>query len=431
MPASIIVAKATAAALQVPPAPKTRHSIASAEHAGEGRRKIYRHWKFTDSLLETLDPAVLFPLNTFWFLSNKEPQPQAFRIRSVWDIALTMPLPDRLAHLAAISQGLFNVSIYDTLGPSAAEFIVNHSQLACVTSEQIGGNLGDKQYNPPLSDDIIMVNYTSGTTGDPKGVVLTRRTAFAAASSAMLISRPGDDDVICSYLPLAHIYRRVTKHVAFWSGSAIGNYHSGVVRLGEDTKLLRPTTFTGVPRLYHRFASAIKAASVDSPGIGGALSRQVIAVKTANIAKGLTNKYAFYDRVWSGRIASRIGFDRCVTLVSAAAHLDPSPHMFLSAVFANKFIQAYGLRDVLNGLVSTAGRPVFGHLWSSRALVRVDISDDRSLYNILNHTRIHEAAGEWLEGVARDARLNSFEKIRAFKLTVDRFTAENNLVTPT
>ena len=305
-----------------------------------------------------------------------------------------------------MSQGLYTVSIYDTLAPNAAEFIVNHAQLACVATslnhvatllqlkprmpslkmiiyfdpleagkqpghtkksllqalskdldvqifsihdvEKIGEGLKDRSYNPPQPDDIITINYTSGTTGDPKGVVLTHRNAVASASCAMLINKHGANDVTCSFLPLAHSYQRVVEHAALWTGSAIGYFHGDMSALIEDIKLLRPTSFTAVPRLYNRFGSAIKAATVDKPGMAGALSRHVVSVKVQNLSQdspSATNKHALYDHHWSGKIASQFGLERCKSMISAAAHLDPSLQRLLSVVFANKFVQAYGLTE--------------------------------------------------------------------------------------
>lgn len=305
-----------------------------------------------------------------------------------------------------MSQGLYSVSIYDTLGPNAAEFIVNHAQLACVVTsfnhiaallrlkpripslkiivcldpldageqpghtkrnlleslgsdldvkifdiydvEEIGKGLGDQPYNPPQPEDMITINYTSGTTGDPKGVVLTHRNAIASISCAMLLTKQGPNDLICSFLPLAHILQRVTEHAALWSGNAIGYFHGDISALVEDIKLLRPTGFTAVPRLYSRFGNAIKAATIDKPGMMGTLSRHVTSVKLQNLSQNssaATNKHALYDRLWSRKISSQFGLERCDTMVSAAAHLDPSLHRLLSVVFANKFIQAYGLTE--------------------------------------------------------------------------------------
>ena len=306
-----------------------------------------------------------------------------------------------------MSQSLYTVSLYDTLGPSATEYIINHAQLPCVATslphipillklksklpslkviisldrldggdlpghskhamltamaadldvriysiqqiEELGESLGSPVYHVPGPSDIITINYTSGTTGAPKGVVLTHSAAVAAASGALLAISQGPTDCILSYLPLAHIYQRMTEHCSLWAGCAIGYFHGDILSLVDDLKLLRPTVFTSVPRLYNRFSGAIRAATTAQPGVKGALARHIVSTKTANFqdadAANATNKHAFYDRIWGRKVAAALGLDRARCLVSGSAPLDPSLHNFFRAVMGNTFIQGYGLTE--------------------------------------------------------------------------------------
>lgn len=307
-----------------------------------------------------------------------------------------------------MSQSLYSVSIYDTLGPESTEYIVNHAGLACVVTslnhittllklkprlptlklivsadpldagEQPGSTkadllnslagelgvkvvyirdveaIGDKSprpYNPPTPDDIITINYTSGTTGNPKGVVLTQKNALSAASVSLVVVKETSaaQDIICSFLPLAHIYQRLGEHAALWSGVAIAYFHGNILELVDDLKLVRPTAFSGVPRLYNRFGGKIKEATVEAPGLRGALSRRAVATKLAAVndpdESAATNRHAFWDRIWARKVSAALGLDRCYTMVSGSAPIDPSLHQFLRAVFANNFLQGYGLTE--------------------------------------------------------------------------------------
>ena len=308
--------------------------------------------------------------------------------------------------LGCMSQSLFTVSIYDTLGPETTEYIINHANLACVVTslphvptllklasrvptlkliicmdpldagEKPGNSklailsalaadvgiaihyMGDVEargaasplpMKPPRPDDIVTINYTSGTTGNPKGVVLTHNAAVAAASTGRVVSLDrGPGDVCCSYLPLAHIYERVTEHGALFAGSAIGYFHGDILGLVDDMKLLRPTTFISVPRLYNRFGAAIKASAIDVPGIKGALGRHIINGKLASMKAPpgqATNTHALYDRIWTPKVRAAFGFDRCTRMVSGSAPLDPTLHQFLRAAWGNNIFQGYGLTE--------------------------------------------------------------------------------------
>jgi long-chain acyl-CoA synthetase len=303
-----------------------------------------------------------------------------------------------------MSQSLYSVSIYDVLSSDATEFIINHADLSCVvttlphiaillqlkpklpklkflvsldpldSSEPAGhskpsailestsagqgvtiytidqvealGESSNRPYNPPSPTDIITINYTSGTTGDPKGVVLTHENAVAATSSALIMVQQTKDDTLASYLPLAHIYARLLEHTAFWGGGRIGYFHGSTVELVEDLKELKPTIFISVPRLYGRFGNAIRAATIDQPGVKGTLSRNAIATKTANLKHTkFSIHHHMYDQIWSKKIAANLGLGRVKFMVSGSAPLDPSLQDFLRIALSIDLVQGYGLTE--------------------------------------------------------------------------------------
>ncbi|KAF2811883.1 long-chain-fatty-acid-CoA ligase/ protein binding protein [Mytilinidion resinicola] len=439
-----------AAELAKPPPVGQPHSVALPGSKQEGRSAVYRHWRFQNELLKTLDPAITTCHEAFEATANRIPKQRCLGHRP-WDPvtktfgayqwedyqttqrrranfgAGLVDLHEKhgvtgskypvglwcqnrpewqITDLACMSQGLFTVSIYDTLGPDTAEYIINHANLACVVTslahvttllklkprlpslkfvvvldpltagEQPGQSKADllnslakdialsihslrdveaagekspRPYNPPTPDDVVTINYTSGTTGDPKGVVLTHANAVSATMASFLILKSGTNDVTSSFLPLAHIYQRVGEHTALASGAAIGYFHGNIAELVDDLKLIRPTAMAAVPRLYNRFGTAIKENTMEQAGFKGALSRHIVATKLAAVNNktpgAATNKHAFYDRIWAKKIQAALGLDRCKTLVSGSAPLDPSLHQFLRVVTANHFLQGYGLTE--------------------------------------------------------------------------------------
>lgn len=306
-----------------------------------------------------------------------------------------------------MSQGLYTVSLYDTLGPDTTRFIINHAELSCVVTSLVHvptllklkpqcpslkfiiclddlagqgelpkeskaellksiaqgygvelytlaeveelGFRNPRPHNPPVASDIVTINYTSGTTGDPKGVVLTHANAVAATSCAMALIEQTDDARSCSFLPLAHIYERLSEHMAVWGGGGIGYFHGNINELVEDLQLIKPTAFSGVPRLFNKFGNKIVDATVNSPRpIRAALSRKAIATKNAN-QQGppgvATNKHWLWDRLWAGKVAANVGLEKCNTIISGSAPLDPKLQTFLRSCFANNFAQGYGLTE--------------------------------------------------------------------------------------
>ena len=215
--------------------------------------------------------------------------------------------------------------------------------------ENIGDSLGPVQFNLPVSSDICTINYTSGTTGDPKGVLITHKAAVAAVSGTMCSSEMRLGDVGFSYLPLAHIYGRMLEQVSLINGASIGYFHGNVLEIVDDLKLLRPHQFQSVPRLFDRFGASIRAASTEQAGVKGALSRHVVATKLENIkdpsSPKATNKHFLWDRVWGKKVSAAIGLDRARSMVSGSAPLDPSLHSFLRIVFSNNFVQGWGMTE--------------------------------------------------------------------------------------
>jgi long-chain acyl-CoA synthetase len=310
-----------------------------------------------------------------------------------------------IVDLGCMSQSLFTVSIYDTLGPDTTEYIINHATLVCVITtlvhiptllkiapriptlkiiicldpldagEQPGnsksailnsiaaeagiqihyikdveamGAASGLPMKPPQPDDLITINYTSGTTGNPKGVMLTHANSVGATSTARAQTDTLPNDVLCSYLPLAHIYQRVAEHGCLSAGSAIGYFRGDILGLIDDLKLLRPTGFNSVPRLYNRFGSAIRTATLDAPGVKGAMGRHVINAKLASMKLPpgqATNKHFLYDRFFTPKLRSAFGMQRARGMVSGSAPLDPTLHQFLRAAFGNDFVQGYGLTE--------------------------------------------------------------------------------------
>lgn len=93
--------------------------------------------------------------------------------------------------------------------------------------------LGTKQPRrpiPPTPDTITTINYTSGTTGMPKGAILTHENAVAALVGPKLMGAlegtPGD--TIMSFLPLAHIYERESVNMTLYAGMRMGFFHGEV-----------------------------------------------------------------------------------------------------------------------------------------------------------------------------------------------------------
>ena len=104
----------------------------------------------------------------------------------------------------------------------------------------------------PQADDLAAIVYTSGTTGKPKGVMLTHRNVVSDVKAVLERIAPTVDDVFLSFLPLSHTFERTGGYyLPIAAGSCVA-YAPSVAQLAEDLKTIRPTVLVSVPRIYER-----------------------------------------------------------------------------------------------------------------------------------------------------------------------------------
>ncbi len=108
-------------------------------------------------------------------------------------------------------------------------------------------------------DALATIVYTSGTTGRPKGVMLSHNNILSnvAACTEGFPSYP--DDLFLSFLPLCHTFERTVGYYSPMMGGATVVYARGIPVLAEDLLTLRPTAIVSVPRIFERVYGKIKA----------------------------------------------------------------------------------------------------------------------------------------------------------------------------
>ncbi|MFN4118153.1 AMP-dependent synthetase/ligase [Acidovorax sp.] len=104
----------------------------------------------------------------------------------------------------------------------------------------------------PEAEDLAAIVYTSGTTGKPKGVMLTHHNVISDVKAVLERIAPTVDDVFLSFLPLSHTFERTGGYyLPIAAGSCVA-YARSVAQLAEDLKTVRPTVLVSVPRIYER-----------------------------------------------------------------------------------------------------------------------------------------------------------------------------------
>jgi long-chain acyl-CoA synthetase len=104
-------------------------------------------------------------------------------------------------------------------------------------------------------NNIFTVSYTSGTTQNSKGVVITNKNFVAALTNIRQVGVEFtilETDSYISYLPLAHVFDRLGVYSCMSVGASIGFFGGDLLKIPEDLQLLRPTIFASVPRLLNK-----------------------------------------------------------------------------------------------------------------------------------------------------------------------------------
>ena len=111
----------------------------------------------------------------------------------------------------------------------------------------------------PVEDDLAAIVYTSGTTGRPKGVMLTHKAVLSNVQDIAKQMPLDDDDLFLSYLPLSHTFERTATYYNCVAHGATLVFSRGPMQLAEDFKDIHPTLMCSVPRILEQFYAKIQA----------------------------------------------------------------------------------------------------------------------------------------------------------------------------
>jgi long-chain acyl-CoA synthetase len=204
---------------------------------------------------------------------------------------------------------------------------------------------------PSTPDSIFSIVYTSGTTGEPKGAILTHRNAVGACDGGRNTPQfNGWADVVhMSYMPLAHVFERQLALAGFSTGSAIGFPTGSLPNLFNDIAELQPTFLIGVPRVWKRLYDRVTQTISQGSFISRTLFNYALASKTAVEEQGAWG-FMPWDSIVFSELSQKLG-GRCKFIISGGAALSEDLYSWLSRCFLLDVYQGYGLTESLGGIV--------------------------------------------------------------------------------
>ncbi|MBM6703040.1 long-chain fatty acid--CoA ligase [Sutterella massiliensis] len=144
--------------------------------------------------------------------------------------------------------------------PDPHEEIQSHEPVEIVTLEDWLAREAQTEELPagPLEDDLAGIVYTSGTTGRPKGVMLTHKNIVSNVKATLECVSPRDGDIFLSFLPLSHTFERSAGYYLPLATGCTIVYNRSILLLAEDLKTVRPTVIISVPRVYERIYARVQ-----------------------------------------------------------------------------------------------------------------------------------------------------------------------------
>ncbi|KAJ2901351.1 medium-chain fatty acid-CoA ligase faa2, partial [Coemansia aciculifera] len=344
-----------------------------------------------------------------------------------------------LADYGGLSQSLYTVALYDTLGADSVEYIVNHAEIEILVCsldkvprllklrdrlpglkaivsmdsfapqtpdealpspfntssvtvlKQWAGAAGIALYDlagvealgaqeplhprMPTPDDLLCLCYTSGTTGTPKAAMILHRNMDYVQRVAPQFVPVTSPPVSLSYLPLAHIYERFAEIYIMSAGGRIGVFSGNILNIVDDLQTLRPNIFNSVPRLLNRIHDRLVAGSIHAPGLTGVIARRAVADKMANLEAGKGNTHAFWDRLLFRKIKALLG-GNLEFVLTGSAPIDKDVLQFLRICFCCQVSEGWGATETCGlGIVNIATENKAGRVGVPQQGMEVKLMD--------------------------------------------------------
>ena len=212
----------------------------------------------------------------------------------------------------------------------------------------------DKRTADAVSSDLANILYTSGTTGDSKGVMLHHSNYEAAfAGHKARLKELGENDVVMNFLPFTHIFERAWSYYCLDRGCLLCiNLRPQDIQ--KTIKEVRPTAMCSVPRFWEKVYAGVLEKINETTGLKKSLMLDALRVGKAHNIDYLMNgktppvmlhmKYKFYERTIYSLLKKTIGIDNGNFFPTAGAAIPEKVAEFVHSVGIN-MVAGYGLTE--------------------------------------------------------------------------------------
>jgi len=195
-------------------------------------------------------------------------------------------------------------------------------------------------------DDLATIVHTSGTTGNPKGVMLTHRNLVDNAQYTLQYVPIHAEDVTLSYLPLSHIFERTCGQFGMLMSGATITFAESLAKIQQNLLEVKPTVMTSVPRLFEKIYDGVMKNVSESPKLRQSLFHFALKIGREHLARPTAKTkllHPLLDRLVFHKVRERMG-GNIRLLISGGAALSPTVGEFLKVIGLN-VCEGYGMTE--------------------------------------------------------------------------------------
>jgi len=242
--------------------------------------------------------------------------------------------------------------------------IADEHNIQLKTFEQIRslGKDNLKEFVPPKPSDLHTICFTSGTTGMPKGAMLSHGNLVSNICGVYAIGRKDfvkvdENDVHISYLPLAHVFERVVSGMAYMAGARVGFFQGDIKLLLSDVGALKPSIFPMVPRLINRLYDKIHQGAAASR-IKSILINCAKNSKLAKLQRGIVTRNSWWDYLVFRKVQNLFGGNARIC-ITGAAPISGEVLNFMRCALGVNFTEGYGQTEATAAITVTVPNDFF------------------------------------------------------------------------
>ena len=216
----------------------------------------------------------------------------------------------------------------------------------------------------PTIDDkqIAFFSYTSGTTGKPKGAMISHKNVAHVLAGAEIVLPFEQGYTHLSYLPLAHVFERLVLMVMVLTKGRYGIFGGDVRQIKEDLGILKPDIFVSVPRLYNKFFETIQTNLRAATGIKAKLANRAMEAKDSQYESGGYYTHKVWDKLVFSKMKTVLG-GNVKYMLTGSAPISTEVRKFMKICFSCPFAEGYGQTEGLGGSFLTHPEdPTMGHV---------------------------------------------------------------------